>query len=397
MKFNLVVDDGNTEIKDIFNGLNNRQSFPNVLAKSKEKRRIVKLEKTLLDSLHFHVRSQALTQLDDQYLVAGSLAYQQGEKAREVESGKNKTENEQSVVMILLDAATRAVELWKKELIVATYDPTYHPGKTILKVNFNLAVPIPMEELKSGKGEEFARILRGYVHRITFLQTKGAENVMVIMKFDHVEVFGEGLTAVFDLGTPDNNATQAIIPDLFEQQIIILGDLGGGTAERVVISDGEPHNVLTEGYNDFGTNKYIDRMKEEINKHTPLNISHRREIVKRIKEKEFDFTNVSQDKSGIMRKKNVNINEFVRAEIDELAEDVRVTLFEPAWDALQEVGFNILIGGGAAMVKNAFYKKYGSDVVFFLEDDGETIWLNAKGAYKMLCQELGIAWSDDDE
>lgn len=364
----LVTDVGNTKNKTIAGHIRNRFSFPNIIAKAPADRRLARLEGDLLSNLHFRVNSPVLPHLNGGIFAAGHLAIRDyNDRSREILPDSDKCLNEQSILMILLNAAIDAVQTHKTDI---KYIESEH----------TLAVPIPLKELKTqGMAESLQKKLQNYVHEIEFLQVPEVGGIKVRLAFDKVQVFGEGLTAIYALGMPIED-NPPLIPDIFDLETVVLTDIGGGSSEVVMLENGNIHNRGTDGDNRLGGNRYLDQILHRVYNELGADLKTRFDVLKRIERGQYDIRVIDKELGREVSKK---FKYIVDEEFAMLAQMVYDKLIYPSWQQVTQVDLTAIIGGGSLAVKEALQKISPRDL-FFVDDPDLTIWLNAVGAFLML-------------
>ncbi len=160
-----AVDVGNDSVKSIFGELEYELNIPNIIARDTEDRPVIGIEdldsKDPLEGIHLKVHSPALKENNVVYRI-GHLATKSS-SAQELDPGSRKSEEDQTLVMLLSTLALDAV----REENAAIFPRV----KNVVDANYTLGTGLPLREVKEGKDAGYRSKLIGSVHQVEFLVT----------------------------------------------------------------------------------------------------------------------------------------------------------------------------------------------------------------------------------
>ncbi|WEG12869.1 ParM/StbA family protein [Pullulanibacillus sp. KACC 23026] len=364
-----AVDVGNDSIKAIFGELEYEINIPNIVAIDTEDRPVIGIEeldsKNPLDGIHIKVHSPALKENNEIYRV-GSLATKSG-NATELDLGSNKSEEDQTLVMLFATLALDAV----KEENTAAFPRT----KNVIDANYTLGTGLPLREIKEGKDAGYRSKLIGSVHQVEFLVTPKYQGMKVNIKFDEVKVYPEGFAAYINL-VMDNNL-KIINKDLIDKRILIQ-DIGGLSTDIAVIKNRTVDDDRAQGFN-LGVSESLDEIREEIRSKYGIELDSRLDVVEIITRK--------NNRNHIMVKgSRTSVHEITDRILLELAKK-QYRLLRNVWQKNSQTEICYFVGGGAIVLKE-YIKTLNNNLdgynIEFFEDEKESIWMMANAYYKLV-------------
>jgi hypothetical protein len=173
---NLSIDNGSSHIKGIYDDLNNRFIFPNVVAQPFGERFLLMEQGDPLDFLDVQITSPAIDTEQYRHVYVGNLAIGDEGIVHEIVGDKavQKKAQRPETIVTLLTAAAYAIANKHADAIKR--------GKNRIKAAVNLGTGLPIREITKFS-EEFAQKITGGVHSITFVSTPLFKGVTVEMEF----------------------------------------------------------------------------------------------------------------------------------------------------------------------------------------------------------------------
>ena len=160
-----AIDVGNDSIKALFGKLDFELNYPNIMAVDVEDRPVIGIEdldlQDPLEGIHVKVHSPALNDNNAIYRV-GALATK-SHNATELDPGSNKSEEDQTLVMLFTTIALDAVREENASI--------FRRNGNIIDANYTLGTGLPLREVKEGRDAGYRSRLLGNVHQIEFLVT----------------------------------------------------------------------------------------------------------------------------------------------------------------------------------------------------------------------------------
>ncbi|AVR00714.1 hypothetical protein OBCHQ24_17420 [Oceanobacillus iheyensis] len=362
-----AVDVGNDALKANFGKMENEVYIPNVVAQDMEDRPVIGIEeldeKDVLDNLHIRVHSPALEENNVVYRV-GNLATKTN-NSTELDIGSNKSEEDQTLVMLFASLALDAVE-----------SGAFKAGKNdVIDANYTLGTGLPLREVKEGKDVGYRSQLLGSVHQIEFLITPKHQGRKVNIKFDEVKVYPEGFAAYVNLIM--DNDLNVINKELIDKQILIQ-DIGGLSTDIAVIRNRNVDDDKAQGFN-LGVSESLEQIREEIRIKHGVELDSRRDVV--------DIITRNNDRHHIMVKgSRTNVHNITDHILLELAKK-EYRFLRNVWAKNSQSEICYFVGGGSAVLKDylkALNNKLDGYNIEFFEDENESIWMMANAYYKLV-------------
>ncbi|MGP4063684.1 Alp7A family actin-like protein [Oceanobacillus sp. M65] len=362
-----AVDVGNDALKANFGKMENEVYIPNVVAQDMEDRPVIGIEeldeKDVLDNLHIRVHSPALEENNVVYRV-GNLATKTN-NSTELDIGSNKSEEDQTLVMLFASLALDAVE-----------SGAFKAGKNdVVDANYTLGTGLPLREVKEGKDVGYRSQLLGSVHQIEFLITPKHQGKKVNIKFDEVKVYPEGFAAYVNLIM--DNDLNVINKELIDKQILIQ-DIGGLSTDIAVIRNRNVDDDKAQGFN-LGVSESLEQIREEIRIKHGVELDSRRDVV--------DIITRNNDRHHIMVKgSRTNVHDITDHILLELAKK-EYRFLRNVWAKNSQSEICYFVGGGSAVLKDylkALNNKLDGYNIEFFEDENESIWMMANAYYKLV-------------
>ncbi|GAA0332225.1 ParM/StbA family protein [Oceanobacillus sp. FSL W7-1293] len=361
-----AIDVGNDALKGNFGKLENEYYIPNVVAPDLEDRPVIGIEeldtKEVLDNIHIRIHSPALSENNLVYRV-GNLATKTT-NSQELDPGSSKSEEDQTLVMLLASLALDAVssEAFKEKNGV--YDALY-----------TLGTGLPLREVKEGKDVGYRSRLLGSVHQIEFLVTPKHQGKKVNIKFDEVKVYPEGFAAYVNLIM--DNDLKVINKELIDKQILIQ-DIGGLSTDIAVIRNRNVDDDKAQGFN-IGVSESLEQIREEIRSKHGVELDSRRDVV--------DIITRKNNRNHIMVKgSRTNVHDITDHILLELAKK-EYRYLRNVWSRNSQTEICYFVGGGSAVLKDyikAINNKLEGYNIEFFEDENESIWMMANAYYKLI-------------
>ncbi|WP_277586427.1 ParM/StbA family protein [Psychrobacillus antarcticus] len=364
-----AIDVGNDSVKAIFGKLEYELNIPNVIAVSTEDRPVIGIEdlndKDPLEGIHIKVHSPALNENNIIYRV-GSLATK-SDNATELDPGSNKSEEDQTLVMLFASLALDAVRKENAEV--------FKKNNNVIDANYTLGTGLPLREVKEGKDVGYRSQLLGSVHQVEFLVTPKYQGLKVNIKFDEVKIYPEGFAAYINLVM--DNDLNIINRELVDKSILIQ-DIGGLSTDVAVIKNRNVDDDKAQGFN-LGVSEALESIREEIRLKHGVELDSRRDVV--------DIITRKNDRNHIM----VNGS---RTSVHDITDRILLDLAKKeyrhlrnVWQKNSQTEICYFVGGGAIVLKE-YLKTLNNNLngynIEFFEDEKESIWMMANAYHKLI-------------
>lgn len=364
-----AIDVGNDSVKALFGKLDYELNIPNVIAVSTEDRPVIGIEelndKDPIEGIHIRVHSPALNDNNIIYRV-GSLATK-SDNATELDPGSNKSEEDQTLVMLFATLALDAVREENTEL--------FKKNNNIIDANYTLGTGLPLREVKEGKDVGYRSQLLGSVHQVEFLVTPKYQGLKVNIKFEEVKIYPEGFAAYINLIM--DNDLNIINRDLVDKSILIQ-DIGGLSTDVAVIKNRNVDDDKAQGFN-LGVSEALESIREEIRLKHGVELDSRRDVV--------DIITRKNDRNHIM----VNGS---RTSVHDITDRILLDLAKKeyrhlrnVWQKNSQTEICYFVGGGAIVLKE-YIKTLNNNLngynIEFFEDEKESIWMMANAYHKLI-------------
>lgn len=364
-----AVDVGNDSVKSIFGELEYELNIPNIIARDTEDRPVIGIEdldsKDPLEGIHLKVHSPALKENNVVYRI-GHLATKSS-NAQELDPGSLKSEEDQTLVMLLSTLALDAV----REENAAIFPRE----KNVVDANYTLGTGLPLREVKEGKDAGYRSKLTGSVHQVEFLVTPKYQGLKVNIKFNEVKVYPEGFAAFINL-VMDHNL-KVINKDLIDKRILIQ-DIGGLSTDIAVIRNRNVDDDKAQGFN-LGVSESLEAIREEIRSKHGVELDSRRDVV--------DIITRKNNRNHILVKGNrTSVHDITDRLLLELAKK-QYRLLRNTWLKNSQTEICYFVGGGSIVLKD-YLKSINNNLdgynIEFFEDEKESIWMMANAYYKLI-------------
>lgn len=364
-----AIDVGNDSVKALFGKLDYELNIPNVIAVSTEDRPVIGIEelndKDPIEGIHIKVHSPALNENNIIYRV-GSLATKSN-NATELDPGSNKSEEDQTLVMLFASLALDAVREENSEV--------FKKNNNVIDANYTLGTGLPLREVKEGKDVGYRSQLLGSVHQVEFLVTPKYQGLKVNIKFDEVKIYPEGFAAYINLVM--DNDLNIINRDLVDKSILIQ-DIGGLSTDVAVIKNRNVDDDKAQGFN-LGVSEALESIREEIRLKHGVELDSRRDVV--------DIITRKNDRNHIM----VNGS---RTSVHDITDRILLDLAKKeyrhlrnVWQKNSQTEICYFVGGGAIVLKE-YIKTLNNNLngynIEFFEDEKESIWMMANAYHKLI-------------
>ncbi|MBM7645473.1 plasmid segregation protein ParM [Scopulibacillus daqui] len=366
-----AIDVGNDSLKGLFGRLESELYIPNVVARDKADRPIIGIEdldsKNPIDELHVKVHSPALQENNAIYRV-GKLA-SKVPNATELDPGSNKSEEDQTLVMLFTALALDAVSDENKKV--------FNRSNDIVDANYTLGTGLPLREVKQGKDVSFRAKLLGSVHQVEFLVTPKHRGLKVNIRFSDVKVYPEGFAAFINLVM--DNHLNIVNKDLIHKRLLIQ-DIGGLSTDIAVVKDSHVDDDKAQGFN-LGVSEALEQIREEIRMKHGVELDSRRDVVEIITKK--------NDRNHIMVKgSRTSVHDIVDRILLDLAKK-QYRHLRNVWQKNSQTEIAYFIGGGSIILKD-YIKNLNNSLdgynIDFFEDEKESIWMMANAYYKLITE-----------
>ena len=364
-----AIDVGNDSIKAILGEQNYELNIPNIVARDTEDRPVIGIEelndKNPLEGIHIRIHSPALKENNAIYRV-GHLATK-SDNATELDPGSSKSEEDQTLIMLLTTLALDAVRAENKEL--------FPRNKNVIDANYTLGTGLPLREVKEGKDAGYRSKLMGSVHLVEFLVTPKYQGLKVNIKFNEVKVYPEGFAAYINLVM--DNDLKVINKNLIDKRIIIQ-DIGGLSTDIAVIKNRNVDDDKAQGFN-IGVSESLEAIREEIRSKHGVELDSRRDVVEIITKK--------NDRNHIMVKgSRTSVHDITDRILLDLAKK-QYRLLRNTWQKNSQTEICYFVGGGSNVLKE-YIKALNNSLdgynIDFFEDEKESIWMMANAYYKLI-------------
>ena len=364
-----AIDVGNDSIKAILGEQNYELNIPNIVARDTEDRPVIGIEelndKNPLEGIHIRIHSPALKENNAIYRV-GHLATK-SDNATELDPGSSKSEEDQTLIMLLTTLALDAVRTENKD--------SFPRNKNVIDANYTLGTGLPLREVKEGKDAGYRSKLMGSVHLVEFLVTPKYQGLKVNIKFSEVKVYPEGFAAYINLVM--DNDLKVINKDLIDKRIIIQ-DIGGLSTDIAVIKNRNVDDDKAQGFN-IGVSESLEAIREEIRSKHGVELDSRRDVVEIITKK--------NDRNHIMVKgSRTSVHDITDRILLDLAKK-QYRLLRNTWQKNSQTEICYFVGGGSNVLKE-YIKALNNSLdgynIDFFEDEKESIWMMANAYYKLI-------------
>jgi len=364
-----AVDVGNDSLKAIFGKLENELNIPNVIARDVVDRPVIGIEELdnqdPIEGIHVRLHSPTLKNNNVIYRV-GYLATK-STNSTELDPGSSKSEEDQTIVMLLSALALDAVREENKQIFKRT--------NNVVDATYVLGTGLPLREVKEGKDVAYRSSLLSSVHQVEFLVTPKYQGVKVNIKFEEVKVYPEGFAAYINL-VMDNNLN-IINKDLIDKKIIIQ-DIGGLSTDIAVIKNRRVDDDKAQGFN-LGVSESLEAIREEILSRHGVELDSRRDVVEIMTKK--------NDRNHIMVKgSRTSVHDIVDRILLELAKK-QYRHLRNVWQKNSQTEIAYFVGGGSIVLKD-YLKTLNNNLdgynIDFFEDEKESIWMMANAYYKLI-------------
>jgi plasmid segregation protein ParM len=364
-----AIDVGNDSLKGIFGKMESEINIPNIIARDTEDRPIIGIEELdnqdPVDGIHIRVHSPTLKENNTVYRV-GNLATKSG-NATELDPGSNKSEEDQTLIMLFAAVALDAAREENKQIV--------KNSNNVIEATYVLGTGLPLREVKEGKDVGYRSRLLGSVHQVEFLVTPRHQGLKVNIKFEEVKVYPEGFAAFINLVM--DNHLNIINKDLIDKKILIQ-DIGGLSTDIAVIRNRKVDDDKAQGFN-LGVAESLEAIREEIRSRHGVELDSRRDVVEIITKK--------SDRNHIMVKgSRTSVHDIVDRILLELAKK-QYRHLRNIWQKNSQTEICYFIGGGSLILKE-YLKTLNNNLdgynIDFFEDEKESIWMMANAYYKLI-------------
>ena len=364
-----AIDVGNDSLKAIFGKLEAELNIPNVIAQDIEDRPVIGIEELdnqdPIDGIHIRVHSPALKDNNSIYRV-GNLAAKSA-NSTELDPGSNKSEEDQTLVMLFAALALDAVREENTEV--------FKRKNNVVEATYTMGTGLPLREVKEGKDVGYRAQLLGSVHQVEFLVTPKYQGIKVNIKFEEVKVYPEGFAAFINLVM--DNDLNIINKELIDKQILIQ-DIGGLSTDVAVIKNRKVDDDKAQGFN-LGVSESLDAIREEIYARHEVELDSRMDVV--------DIITRKNDRNHIMvRGSRTNVHDIVDRILLDLAKK-QYRHLRNIWARNSQTEICYFIGGGSIVLKD-YLKTLNNSLdgynIDFFEDEKESVWMMANAYYKLI-------------
>ncbi|RXT08827.1 ParM/StbA family protein [Ammoniphilus sp. CFH 90114] len=364
-----AVDVGNDSLKAIFGKMEYEVNIPNVIARDVADRPVIGIEELNsqdpIEGIHVRLHSPTLKSNNIIYRV-GHLATK-STNSTELDPGSSKSEEDQTIVMLLSALALDAVREENKEIFKRNHN--------VVEATYILGTGLPLREVKEGKDVAYRSSLLSSVHQVEFLVTPKYQGIKVNIKFEEVKVYPEGFAAYINLVM--DNQLNIINKDLIDKRIIIQ-DIGGLSTDIAVIKNRKVDDDKAQGFN-IGVSESLEAIREEIRSKHGIELDSRRDVVEIITKK--------NDRNHIMVKgSRTSVHDIVDRILLELAKK-QYRHLRNIWQKNSQTEIGYFVGGGAIVLKE-YLKALNNNLdgynIDFFEDEKESIWMMANAYYKLI-------------
>ena len=364
-----AIDVGNDSLKAIFGKLEAELNIPNVIAQDVADRPVIGIEELdnqePIEGIHIRLHSPTLKDNNAIYRV-GNLATKSG-NSTELDPGSNKSEEDQTLVMLFAALALDAARDENKGI--------FKRNNNVIEATYTLGTGLPLREVKEGKDVGYRSQLLSSVHQVEFLVTPKYQGIKVNIKFDEVKVYPEGFAAFINL-VMDNNLN-IINKELIDKQILIQ-DIGGLSTDVAVIRNRKVDDDKAQGFN-LGVSESLDAIREEIYARHGVELDSRLDVV--------DIITKKNNRNHIMVKgSRTSVHDIVDRILLELAKK-QYRHLRNVWARNSQSEICYFIGGGSIVLKD-YLKTLNNSLdgfnIDFFEDEKESVWMMANAYYKLI-------------
>ncbi|MFD4704453.1 hypothetical protein ACFWM3_06265 [Gottfriedia sp. NPDC058432] len=364
-----AIDVGNDSLKGIFGKMESEVNIPNIIARDTEDRPIIGIEELdnqdPVDGIHIRVHSPTLKENNTVYRV-GNLATKSS-NATELDPGSNKSEEDQTLIMLFAALALDAAREENKQIV--------KNSNNVIEATYILGTGLPLREVKEGKDVGYRSRLLGSVHQVEFLVTPRHQGLKVNIKFEDVKVYPEGFAAFINLVMDSH--LNIINKDLIDKKILIQ-DIGGLSTDIAVIRNRKVDDDKAQGFN-LGVAESLEAIREEIRSRHGVELDSRRDVVEIITKK--------SDRNHIYVKgSRTSVHDIVDRILLELAKK-QYRHLRNIWQKNSQTEICYFIGGGSLILKD-YLKTLNNNLdgynIDFFEDEKESIWMMANAYYKLI-------------
>ncbi|WP_088072075.1 ParM/StbA family protein [Gottfriedia luciferensis] len=363
-----AIDVGNDSLKGIFGKMEAEINIPNIIARDTEDRPIIGVEELdnqdPVDGIHIRVHSPTLKDNNAIYRV-GYLATKSS-NATELDPGSNKSEEDQTLIMLF---AALALDAARDE------NKNNKTSNNVIDVTYILGTGLPLREVKEGKDVGYRSRLLSSVHQVEFLVTPKHQGLKVNIRFEEVKVYPEGFAAFINLVM--DNELNIINKALIDKRILIQ-DIGGLSTDIAVIKNRKVDDDKAQGFN-LGVAESLEAIREEIRSKHGIELDSRRDVVEIITKK--------SDRNHIMVKgSRTSVHDIVDRVLLELAKK-QYRHLRNIWQKNSQTEICYFIGGGSLILKD-YLKTLNNNLdgynIDFFEDEKESIWMMANAYFKLI-------------
>lgn len=364
-----AIDIGNSEVKAIFGTERSRMSIPNVISEM-DFSGLLEVEDDILDGIRVEVDSPALSHKWGS-LAVGKLAGRQSTRI-EVEPGSNKSEMDQSLILLFTTLAIDAVKHFQVQ-------------NNIVNATYFLSTGLPIHEFKNKElRRDFKRKLKTGVHIVRFLETAAPyANIEVRISIFDVKLNSEGKAAHMRLvmneyGRPRN------LPGVNGNYMIY--DDGGGTADvAIILAGGKPDNERSHGERTLGINETLDRIMTDLRELYGGNIFESR---KELSDHLLQARNINplstEYEKVYIKGKPTSIDDIVNKHLKVYASRV-YEYMKGKWREVARLQACYFIGGAASLIRPYLAELNNGEMdgeynIYFLAPN-ESFWILSEAYY----------------
>ena len=364
-----AIDVGNDSLKAVFGKMEAELNIPNVIAQDVVDRPIIGIEELdnqdPTEGIHIRLHSPTLKDNNSIYRV-GELATK-SINSMELDPGSNKSEEDQTIVMLLAALALDAARDENRGV--------FKRNNNVIEATYTLGTGLPLREVKEGRDVGYRAQLLGSVHQVEFLVTPKYQGLKVNIKFEEVKVYPEGFAAYINL-VMDNNLN-VINKELIDKQILIQ-DIGGLSTDVAVIKNRKVDDDKAQGFN-LGVSESLDAIREEIYARHGVELDSRLDVV--------DIITKKNDRNHIMvRGSRTSVHDIVDRILLDLAKK-QYRHLRNIWQRNSQTEICYFIGGGSIVLKE-YLKGLNNSLdgynIDFFEDEKESVWMMANAYYKLI-------------
>lgn len=362
-----AVDIGNAEIKAVLGSERSRMSIPNVISEINFDG-LLEVEDNILEGIRVQIDSPVLTRKWGT-LAVGKLAARQAERI-EVEPGSNKSETDQSFILLFVMLALDAVKHFKVE------------GGTV-KATYFLSTGLPIHEYKNKElRQAFKNKLKNGIHKVKFLEVAEPYNDIEVQLYIYeVKLNSEGKAAharllMDEFGRPRN------LPGT--NGAYMINDDGGGTIDTAIILEGgRPDNERSQGDRALGINDTLDKVISDLRSKFGTDLfESRKELSDHLLQKKDPLS--KSYPPVFIKGKPTSINDIVHIHLQAYARRV-YEYMKRKWREVARLQACYFIGGAAALIRPYLVElnkgeANGEYSIYFL-DSNESFWLLTEAYY----------------